>query len=94
MLFFRFCCQDVGIILRNYHIRAPVVRDVEVNRTLAETEEIWVTSKNRRSCKDVTNTETVCFLVPHVAGLFKLAECKNLRDDATEKFKRLKQYNR
>ena len=35
------CCQDVSIILRNYHSRSSVVRDDEAIQTLAETEDVW-----------------------------------------------------
>ena len=35
------CCQDVSIILRNYHSCSSVVRGDEAIKTLAETEEIW-----------------------------------------------------
>ena len=35
------CCQDVGIIWRNYHSRSSVVRDDEAIELWQETEEIW-----------------------------------------------------
>ena len=45
------CCQDGGIILRNYHSRSSVVRGDEATKTLAETEEIWATIRISRVAK-------------------------------------------
>ena len=56
------CCQDVGIILRNYHSRSSVV-------IFDEAIELWQKRKwtlsqdktNKQSCKGVRNTATVFF---------------------------------
>ena len=51
------CFEDQYIIFRNYHSRSSVVRDDEINRTLAKKEEIWEV-KNRQICTGIRNTET------------------------------------
>ena len=49
-----FGCEDVGVILRNYHSRSSsaAIKLWEKGRNLSQ-------DKNKQSCKDIRNTETV-----------------------------------